>query len=32
MNGKLLYKRWLNTGQSIVFHAIPHRKYVTKLI
>lgn len=27
MNGKLLYKRWLNTGQSLVFDVRPYDKH-----
>lgn len=26
MNGKLIYKRWLLTGQSIVFDVMPYTK------
>jgi hypothetical protein len=26
MNGKLIYKRWLETGQSIVFDVMPYTK------
>ena len=27
MNGRLIYKRWLNTGQSFVFDIRPYSKY-----
>jgi len=27
MNGKLIYKRWLNTGQSKVFDVMAYDKY-----
>jgi len=27
MNGGLIYKRWLNTGQSFVFDVMPYAKY-----
>jgi hypothetical protein len=27
MNGKLLYKRWLKTGQSLVFDIRPYDKH-----
>jgi len=27
MNGNLIYKRWLNTGQSIVFDVMAYDKY-----
>ena len=27
MNGKLIYKRWLNTGQSTVFDIMAYDKY-----
>jgi len=27
MNGKLLYKRWLDTGQSLIFDVRPYDKH-----
>lgn len=27
MNGKLLYKKWLETGQSVVFDVMPYTKH-----
>lgn len=27
MNGKLLYKKWLETGQSLVFDVMPYSKH-----
>lgn len=27
MNGSLLYKRWLKTGQSLVFDKMPYNKH-----
>ena len=27
MNGRLLYKRWLETGQSLVFDIMPYSKH-----
>lgn len=32
MNGKLIYKRCLNTGQSIVFDKMAYTKYTLKSI
>ncbi len=32
MNGKLIYKRWLNTGQSKVFDLQAYDKYTLKSI
>jgi len=32
MNGKLIYKRWLNTGQSKVFDIMAYDKYTLKSI
>lgn len=32
MNGKLLYKRWLKTGQSLVFDVRPYDKHTLKSI
>ncbi len=26
MNGKLIYKHWINTGQSLVFDKMPYTK------
>jgi hypothetical protein len=28
MNGALIYKRWLNTGQSLVFDVMAYDKYM----
>ena len=27
MNGKILYKKWLDTGQSLVFDIMPYDKH-----
>lgn len=27
MNGKLLYKKWLNTTQSLIFDVMPYNKH-----
>ena len=27
MNGKLLYKKWIDTGQSLVFDIMPYSKH-----
>ena len=32
MNGKLIYKRWLATGQSMVFDKMAYTKYTLKSI
>jgi hypothetical protein len=32
MNGNLIYKRWLNTGQSKVFDLMAYDKYTLKSI
>lgn len=32
MNGKLIYKKWLNTGESKVFDLIAYDKYTLKSI
>jgi len=32
MNGRLIYKRWLVTGQSLVFDIRPYDKYTLKSI
>ena len=32
MNGKLIYKKWLKTGQSKVFDIIAYDKYTLKSI
>ncbi|WP_201741881.1 hypothetical protein [Flagellimonas alvinocaridis] len=32
MNGKLIYKKWLNTGQSKIFDAMAYDKYTLKSI
>ena len=32
MNGKLIYKKWLNTGQSKVFDVMAYDKYTLKSI
>ena len=32
MNGKLIYKRWLLTGQSYVFDLLPYDKRTLKSI
>ena len=32
MNGNLIYKRWLNTGQSKVFDIFAYDKYTTTSI
>ena len=32
MNGKLTYKRWLATGQSMVFDKMAYTKYTLKSI
>ncbi len=32
MNGKLIYKKWLKTGQSKVFDVMAYDKYTLKLI
>mgnify|MGYP001153167771 FL=1 len=32
MNGKLIYKNWLNTGESKVFDLIAYDKYTLKSI
>ncbi len=32
MDGELVYKRWLNTGQSKVFDIIAYDKYTLKSI
>jgi len=32
MNGKLIYKKWLNTGQSKVFDIMAYDKYTLKSI
>ena len=32
MNGRLIYKRWLNTGQSFVFDIRPYSKCTYKSI
>tara|TARA_R110002049_G_scaffold203024_1_gene373519 strand:- start:48 stop:203 length:156 start_codon:yes stop_codon:yes gene_type:complete len=32
MNGKLIYKKWLNTGQSKVFDVMAYNKYTLKSI
>lgn len=32
MNGKLTYKRWLKTGQSLVFDIMPYDKHTLKSI
>lgn len=32
LNGKLIYKKWLNTGQSAVFDVLAYDKYTTKSI
>ena len=32
MNGKLIYKRWLKTGESKVFDLIAYDKYTLKSI
>jgi hypothetical protein len=29
MNGKLIYKRWLDTGQSLVFDVMAYNKYTS---
>jgi hypothetical protein len=32
MNGKLIYKKWLNTGESKVFDLMAYDKYTLKSI
>ncbi len=32
MNGKLIYKKWLATGQSMVFDKMAYTKYTLKSI
>lgn len=32
MNGSLIYKRWLKTGQSLVFDVMPYDKHTLKSI
>lgn len=32
MNGRLIYKRWLATGQSMVFDKMAYTKYTLKSI
>lgn len=32
MNGKLIYKRWLKTGQSKIFDVVAYDKYTLKSI
>jgi len=32
MNGKLIYKKWLNTGQSKIFDVMAYDKYTLKSI
>jgi len=32
MNGKLIYKKWLNTGESKVFDLIAYDKYTLESI
>ncbi|PZR09696.1 MAG: hypothetical protein DI539_21820 [Flavobacterium psychrophilum] len=32
MNGKLIYKRWLKTGQSVVFDIMGYNKYTLRSI
>ena len=32
MNGKLIYKKWLNTGQSKIFDLMAYDKYTLKSI
>ncbi len=32
MDGKLIYKKWLNTGQSKVFDVMAYDKYTLKSI
>jgi len=32
MNGKLIYKKWMNTGESKVFDLIAYDKYTLKSI
>jgi len=32
MNGKLIYKRWLTTGHSMVFDKMAYTKYTLKSI
>ena len=32
MNGRLIYKKWLDTGQSLVFDIRPYDKYTLKSI
>ncbi len=32
MNGKLIYKKWLNTGESKIFDLIAYDKYTLKSI
>jgi len=32
LNGKLIYKRWLNSGESKVFDVMAYNKYTLKSI